>query len=699
MPTPLKDWEINNIGYFIREFLRIKFKDAALEIISPLDERDDRQHILTIKATKVLLFKKAHTSDGKCVVKLNLDDSRTVDIQISKSRADENFYKVYIQNKDLILIRYFINHKISKILNQYFVGEAIQQWQVYEEFIELSASLYKKLANTPDLRVFQMPKLKEKPGMLDLLVKTFGIILKEVANYTIPSDQIVKKELPSIFGGVIGHSHIKNQGKYLYMTGYSLELFYQYHNKRNEYLSSVVYWIQNAFKNSAYSMTQFNIVHQLEPTSPNKYTMVASLNNNNDLPKYLSLVLDNWQILFKSLSLGKINNFNYYKFTLSTTAVMFLNNYYYKRIVDALNDFSGFKATSSNSWLMYVADSQNHCSKVCITLFTDTGLSKTLRQEHLKILWKKFTNQNDYLFKLTEQTANKNVNIAVTGEIGGQIEAILNEPDRIVIGFLYSASSLDKILSYLQRNDLHLSPTPTSQIDTSDTYQYVHARLFNGESLVNSLTKTVAKPIKPLQKHAKFADQTTQSPLINCIFDESQHLVDPNDLNHLFPKKETAKNIQFFKKQAIQTQNALSSKSPSIPAQPLSPLRSLSQHASPPLVTSSRKRSLQPLISDEPIGGAQPLSLGLANDSHPLLLEYNDQLPALSGEHALNPSPDLLSNADDLLPPPAPAKSPTHDHGKTVEPIQVSRQLPHEPEEQQPEEVYMGAQPLTFGSY
>lgn len=701
MPTPLKDWEINNIGYFIREFLRIKFRDAALEIISPLAERDEHQHILTVKATKILLFKKADTSNGKCVRKLHLDDSRTLDIQISKSRADENVYKIYIQNKDLILIRYFINHKISKILNQYFVGEAIQQWQVYEEFIESSASLYKKLANTPDLRVFQMPKLKEKPGMLDLLVKTFGMILKEVANYTIPSDQIVKKELPSIFGGIIGHRHIKNQGKYLYITGYSLELFYQYHNKRNEYLSSVVYWIQNAFKNSVYSMTHFNIVHQLEPSSSDKYTMVASLNNNTDLPKYLSLVLDNWQILFKSLSLGKVNNFNYYKFTLSATAVMFLINYYYKRIVEALNEFSGFKGINSNSWLMYVADGDKHCSKVCITLFTDTGVSKTLRQEHLKILWKRFTNQDDYLFKLSEQTANKNEKLPVTGEVGGHIEAIMTEPDRFVIGFLYNTSSLDKILSYLQRNDLHLSPTPSTQIDNTDTYHYVHARLFNGASLVDALPKSVAKSVTPLEKHAKFAEQTTQSPLINCIFDESQHLVDPNDLNHLFPKKEFAKNIQFFKKQSvreIEAQYALLSKSPSIPAQPLSPLRSLSQQASQPEVTSSRKRSLPQQISNEPMG-AQPLSCGLANDSQPLLLKLDDQLPALSVEHVLNPSPDLLRHTEDLLPPPVPKKSPTHVQEHTVKSIVVASPLPHEPEEQQPEEVFMGAQPLTYGSY
>lgn len=702
MPTPLKDWEINNIGYFIREFLRIKFRDATLEIISPLDERDEQQHCMTVQTTKLLLFKKTDTTHGKCVRKLHLNDLRTIDIQISKSRADANVYKIYLQSQDLVLIRYFINQKIIKQLNQYFIGEAVQQWQVHEEFIEAKAPIHKKLANTPELRLFQMPKLKDKPGMLDTLLKTFAIILKAIANFTVPSNGVVPKNLPSIFHGTISHSHIKNQGKYLFMTGYSMELLCHYHNKRNEYLRSVAYWIQNAFINSSYSFTQFNIVHQLELSSPHKYTMVVSIKNDVELPKYLSIVLDNWQIIFKSRSLGSINNLSHYKLTLSTTAVMFLNNYYFKRIVDALNDFSGFKINNTNSWIMYAAEDDDHCSKACITLFTESGVSKTLKQEHLNILWKKFTGREDYLFKLTDQSTPKSNKCTVIGAIDGDIEPIINDSEQIVIGFLYSTSSLDKILKYLQRNDLHLTPTPATQLDSTDTYQYVHARLFNGTSLVNSLQKTVTEPIAPIQKQAKFAEQATQSPLASCIFDEGLNQINPNDLNNFFPKKELAKNIQFYKKQSyreIAAQIVETPKSPSFHAQPLSPPRTLSQHDSLPSATPSRKRSYQQQDPYKRIEGAQPLSADLANDSQPLLLEYDDKLPPLSVDQAVNVSPVILNDTDDLLPPPMPTIHNAPELQSSVKPAQVSRPLANEPEEQQVEEPIMGAQPLSFGSY
>ncbi len=686
MPSPLEEWELKNIGYFVNEFLKLKFRNAALKIVSPLDERDEKEYIMAVQSNKPLIPKMID-NEGMHIRKLRLPDMRTIDIQISSSRRDEALYKIYIQSADLIPLRNAINNKIIKILNQYFIGEAVKQWEIHEEFVAATAPLSKKLAATPEFRLFQIPKIKHIPELMQKLLNTIAFVFLEMANYIVTKHthkDIVQK---SLFGGIIGSGSIPNQGLYIYYRGYSLEKLCDYHNKRNEHLFSIVEWIKNAFKHSNYNPSQFSISQPLEQSAnKNKYTMVVSIKNDCDLPRYLLVAIDNWRVIFKSLALGSFNDVKHYKFTLSTTVVTFLNNYFYKRATDALNEFFAAELNHQKCWLPYATDATSLSSKACITLYKEEDQSHSLKPENLKLLWKKFTGQDidKIAYVSPKQDSDKKDIISVKEPCAGDVEIIRND-EKNIIGFFYRTTHLEMILAFLQRLELHLSPTPKSQIDTSDTYQYVNARLFDGTSYEKSLPKSV-NPIlvPPPPKHARFAEETTQSPA-SFIFDESNKQIDPDALANHFPKKLIAQKLQFFKARSYKgITTATSGESPSqnlLP--PLSPPRSLSSQSLPPKEERpSRKRSHVASVEVMPS----------QHKPYPSALSANSA--ASLHDRAIAPSPPLLEE-------PIIGAQPSADFDVLPQPDSILNAQPvsgGQDTSQYQVESITAAQPFSYGS-
>ena len=149
--------------------------------------------------------------------------------------------------------------------------------------------------------------------------------------------------------------------------------------------------------------------------------------------------------------------------------------------------------------------------------------------------------------------------LTATAELGGEVEIIRND-DKEPIGLFFNTSSLDKILEYNKPFALHLTPSLQSQPDKEDEFKYRYARAFNGTRLVDfvkTLTSTGNKPTAEEQdpKRTKLSKKAKLSSLTFSIFDEKDNPLNLEDLKIHFPKKVTAADLQFFKKQQNKSPN------------------------------------------------------------------------------------------------------------------------------------------------
>ena len=123
--------------------------------------------------------------------------------------------------------------------------------------------------------------------------------------------------------------------------------------------------------------------------------MVINIDNTIDLPAYISILIDTFQVLVKTRLLGTINNQKYYHLTLSEEAVLFLNAYFYKRVCETLNgDFTPEVQTSS-SWSFFLPEKASLYSKVCIIQAVDVLEATLIQQLDIKFLWEKLTRKTN----------------------------------------------------------------------------------------------------------------------------------------------------------------------------------------------------------------------------------------------------------------------------------------------------------------
>src|ERR1700722_5412482 len=104
MPSPLKNWELENIDYFLVQYLQTTLNDNKLSIVFKLQEAETFIHIVIIK------------SDTKNKVeskyKIHLDLEGSITIKVTLLVGQPNHYQITIKPEKILKLRSHINNNI-----------------------------------------------------------------------------------------------------------------------------------------------------------------------------------------------------------------------------------------------------------------------------------------------------------------------------------------------------------------------------------------------------------------------------------------------------------------------------------------------------------------------------------------------------------------------------------------------------------
>lgn len=536
MPSPIPQWELDNIRYFLEQYLRKKAQDLALEVTANINVHEDYTHMFLIKNIHAYVIKKKYT--------IHLDGQDDVTINLNQHPGKSIYWDLFIKPEDLLKLRSHIHKKILAILNLYFTGKSVLDWLIESSQLPPNPRIHKQLEQTHQFCLYQDRNLIANPIRWGDFKITMTRILKELADYTPEQTQEggfsmhpVVTLKPEIGSKLVRRKKIENIGISFVFHEPSLSKLTTYDNLHFRKIFSVEYWIEEALAHSIYKPQRYTVTQPLRKNKKNKFTMIIEIINDHELPPIIEIRLKEFMVLIKSRSLGTLNNVKVYKLTLNKDEVCFLNTYFYKRAAGILNTHLRPAISSTAQWLLYQENDQQLVSKLCLLLNTTMEETKLLILTDILTFW----------YKLTGKNYDNSDKLPAKSGANDSVEIIKNEFSQI-IGIFYEFQSLVFLINNYSF-DLYLEPTLASQ-DQHEQIHAPHAQAFNGNKLALALNRETKSSDHALPAKKLRLQDETQSPFATSIVQECPEenvVIKQPDIAKIGGKIITAEQLQFFK--------------------------------------------------------------------------------------------------------------------------------------------------------